>query len=82
MNAGQVGDEMFFVVRGELEVLKGFGVERERLGFVGEGGFFGENCIIEAVTRMKGTGSAMRMRTMWATTDSELAMLCAYSATY
>jgi CRP-like cAMP-binding protein len=38
---------MFFVVRGECEVLKGAGANRERLGFIGQGGFFGENCIIE-----------------------------------
>ena len=38
---------MFFVVKGEFEVLKGVGANRERLGFIGQGGFFGENCIIE-----------------------------------
>ena len=38
---------MFFVVKGEFEVLKGTGANRERLGFIGQGGFFGENCIIE-----------------------------------
>ena len=44
---GSVGDEMFFVVKGEFEVLKGRGIDCERLGFIGQGGFFGENCIIE-----------------------------------
>jgi hypothetical protein len=58
---------MFFVVKGELEVLKGTGAKRERLGFIGPGGFFGENCIIEVRalmhtrvhckhTRLAGTG--------------------------
>ena len=41
---------MFFVVKGEFEVLKGTGANRERLGFIGQGGFFGENCIIEVRT--------------------------------
>ena len=72
---GKVGDEMFFVVKGEVEVLKGFGSKRERLGFIGQGGFFGENTVIESVSRRHGTGAAVRMRTMRTTTDSELAML-------
>ena len=42
---------MFFVVKGEFEVLKGTGANRERLGFIGQGGFFGENCIIEVRTQ-------------------------------
>lgn len=64
---GKIGAEMFFVVKGEFEVLKGKGAKRERLGFIGQGGFFGENCIIEvralihtrvhcSHTRFAGTG--------------------------
>ena len=78
---GKVGDEMFFVVKGEVEVLKGFGSKRERLGFIGQGGFFGENTVIESVSRRHGTGAAVRMRTMRTTTDSELAMLrCVFTS--
>ena len=44
---GKVGSEMYFLLTGECEVMDGMG---ERLGFLGDGSFFGENPIVEACT--------------------------------
>lgn len=70
--AGDVGHEMFFVMRGEVEVMN---MKNAKLGFIGHGGFFGERTVIEAVDRKFGSGSCMRVRTVVATADSDLAML-------
>ena len=71
-NKGDVGHEMYFVVRGEVEVLDSDNV---KLGYIGHGGFFGEKTVIEAVHRKFGTGSCLRSRTVSATADTDLAML-------
>jgi CRP-like cAMP-binding protein len=70
---GDVGHEMYFIVKGEVEVTAG--PHNSKLGFIGHGGFFGEQTIIEAVDRKFGVGSCVRGRTISATTDSDLAML-------
>ena len=70
---GDVGHEMYFVMRGEVEVTAG--PDCDQLGFVGTGGFFGEKTIIQSVRRCYGIGDATRNRTVRATTDCELAML-------
>ncbi len=68
---GKIGSEMYFVMSGELEVI----VDGERLGFLGQGSFFGENAVIESVDRKPGLGAEVRVRTMRASADSELGML-------
>ena len=68
---GKVGSEMYFIMMGEFEVL----VDGHRIGFLGQGAFFGENAIIEAVGRKPGMGSEIRMRTMRASADSELGLM-------
>ena len=69
---GDVGHEMYFVMRGEVEVV---GADNTKLGFIGHGGFFGERTVIEAVGRKFGSGSCLRGRTVSATIDSDLVML-------
>jgi hypothetical protein len=49
-----VGQEAYFVVRGEFEVTDG--MNGNRLGFIGRGGFFGEQTIIQVITKKYGTG--------------------------
>lgn len=68
---GKIGSEMYFVMSGELEVI----VDGERLGFLGQGSFFGENAVIESIDRKPGLGAEVRVRTMKASADSELGML-------
>ena len=68
---GKVGSEMYFVMGGELEVL----VDGERLGFLGQGSFFGENAVIETIDRKPGLGAEVRLRTMKASADSDLGMV-------
>ena len=57
---GRVGLEMYFIVSGEVEV----SCMGERLGFLGEGAFFGETPLIDAITGNKGLGSGIRTRTV------------------
>ena len=70
---GDVGHEMYFIMRGEVEVTSG--PDNAKLGFIGHGGFFGEKTVIEAVGGQFGSGSCVRGRSVSATTDSDLAML-------
>jgi CRP-like cAMP-binding protein len=70
---GDIGHEMYYIVRGEVEVSAG--PTNAKLGFIGHGGFFGEQTVIEAVTRKFGSGTCVRGRTVSATTDTDLAML-------
>jgi hypothetical protein len=51
---GAIGQEAYFVVRGEFEVTDG--MNGNRLGFIGRGGFFGEQTIIQVITKKYGTG--------------------------
>ena len=44
--AGQFGTEMYFIVRGWMEVT---GPGHSRMGFLGEGAFFGETPLMECV---------------------------------
>eukprot|EP01043_Picozoa_sp_COSAG02_P059663 COSAG02_NODE_7643_length_2919_cov_1.850000_2_plen_357_part_00 len=69
--AGDIGREMYFVLRGEVEVTSG--PQCDHLGYIGAGGFFGEMVVLESVHH--GIGTAARNRTVRATMDSELGML-------
>ena len=68
---GKIGAEMYFVLSGELEVI----CDGDRLGFLGQGAFFGENAVIESVDRKPGLGAEVRLRTMRASADTELGMV-------
>ena len=63
MQEGQVGSELYFIIEGEVEVLSG----GERLGFLGEGSFFGESPVIETMFGRRGNGAEIRTRTVRAT---------------
>lgn len=67
------GREMYFVLKGEVEVTSG--PECDHLGYIGADGFFGEMVVIESVRRVSGVGAATRSRTVRATQDSELGIL-------
>jgi hypothetical protein len=70
---GDVGHEMYVVLRGEVEITAG--KSADRLGFIGQDGFFGEKAVIEAVKGKYGMGACVRTRTVRATTDTDLGML-------
>lgn len=72
---GDVGHEMYFVVRGEMEVTTGEVGNQHRLGFIGHGGFFGEHAVIHAMGRKLGTGGGLRIRTICASCESDLIAL-------
>ena len=72
MEAGKVGSEMYLLLAGECEVLDANG---ERLGFLGDSSFFGENPIVEAVTTVGGGGADIRTRTVRTTVESELGFI-------
>ena len=60
MQKGQVGSEMYFIIDGEVEVLDG----DDRLGFLGEGSFFGESPVLETIFGKRGNGAEIRTRTI------------------
>lgn len=62
---GEMGTELFFLLRGEVEVTKS-GV---RLGFLGEGAFFGESAVLSDTA---GTGTEIRQRTVSAVVRVQL----------
>eukprot|EP01043_Picozoa_sp_COSAG02_P030124 COSAG02_NODE_1909_length_10419_cov_238.761725_7_plen_1462_part_00 len=57
---GKYGTEMYFIVRGEVEV----SLDGERLGFLSEGAFFGEGPLIESISGNGGNGANIRTRTV------------------
>lgn len=57
---GKYGTEMYFIVRGEVEV----SLNGERLGFLSEGAFFGEAPLIESISGSGGSGVNIRTRTV------------------
>ena len=67
---GDSGTELYVILNGEVEVEAG----GERLGFLGEGGFFGETGVIEAAAN-KSAVEAVRTRTIRATLKTELGMI-------
>ena len=50
----------YFIISGEVEV----SMSGERLGFLGEGAFFGETSVIECCHVTGGNGSSIRTRTV------------------
>ena len=50
----------YFIISGEVEV----SMSGERLGFLGEGAFFGETSVIECCHVTGGDGSSIRTRTV------------------
>ena len=69
-----IGHEMYFVIRGEVEV-NGGKSGTDRLGYIGQDGFFGEKAIIESIRQKYGSGGCIRTRSVRATVDTDLAML-------
>jgi len=69
MSEGFPGREMFLLLAGEVEVTKGRGGERKRLGFLSEGSFFGENPVLA------GGSEEIRKRTVTAVTECKLCFL-------
>eukprot|EP01052_Picozoa_sp_SAG31_P007733 SAG31_NODE_373_length_16597_cov_21.519518_5_plen_705_part_00 len=61
---GSSGDEMYFLLRGELEVTSG----RTKLGYLGRGAFFGEVPVLTSET-----GAKLRRRTI---TGASMCKLC------
>ena len=70
MSEGMPGREMFMLLSGEVEVSKGRGNEKRRLGFLSEGSFFGENPVLA-----DGEGTEIRSRTVTAVTECKLCYL-------
>jgi CRP-like cAMP-binding protein len=71
---GDVGHEMYFVINGEVEVTAGENCEL--LGHLTRGGFFGEKAVVDSVGQgFYGIGNAVRIRTVRATTNTELGVL-------
>ena len=70
MSEGMPGREMFMLLSGEVEVSKGRGNEKRRLGFLSEGAFFGENPVLA-----DGEGTEIRSRTVTAVTECKLCYL-------
>ena len=68
---GLVGSSMYFIVDGEVEITK----NDERLGFLATGAFFGEQPIIEIITKKGGDGSELRARTVRAMCDTHLGVV-------
>ena len=69
MSEGFPGREMFLLLAGEVEVTKGRGNNRKRLGFLSEGSFFGENPVLA------GGSEEIRKRTVTAMTECKLCFL-------
>ena len=67
----KIGTEIYFITDGEVEVLQ----DDERLGFLGEGSFFGETPFLEAVEGKGGSGSEVRTRTIRASVDTDLGFI-------
>jgi hypothetical protein len=68
---GKFGNEMYFVLSGELEVSHA----GQRLGFLSEGSFFGETAVIESVEGVGGDGSCIRTRSVQVVSRCELGVL-------
>ena len=66
INEGEPGKEMYMVISGELEVTQ----NQQRLGFLGEGSFFGEAAVLCSAYK-----NDRRTRTVTAVIDSELCYL-------
>ena len=68
---GDIGSEMYMLMKGEVEMRQ----KGARLGFLGEGAFFGEIPVLA-----DGDGSETRVRTVRAVTACELCFLTRASA--
>jgi tetratricopeptide (TPR) repeat protein len=68
---GKYGTEMYFIVNGEVEV----SFDGERLGFLGEGAFFGEAPLINSISGAGGNGSNIRTRTVRTLCTCELGVV-------
>lgn len=68
---GRYGTEMYFIVKGEVEVSR----DGERLGFLSEGAFFGEGPLIESISGVGGNGSNIRTRTVRTLCRCELGVI-------
>jgi CRP-like cAMP-binding protein len=66
MEEGTSGREMFLLMKGEVEML----ADGQRLGFLGEGAFFGERAVLS-----NESGAERRMRTVRAMSKCELCFL-------
>lgn len=66
MEEGAAGREMFILMKGEVEMLAG----GQRLGFLGEGAFFGERAVLS-----NESGAERRIRTVRAMSKCELCFL-------
>ena len=66
MEEGTSGRELFVLMKGEVEML----ADGQRLGFLGEGAFFGERAVLS-----NESGAERRMRTVRATSKCELCFL-------
>jgi CRP-like cAMP-binding protein len=72
-SAGKFGTEMYFIMSGEVEVTD---ANAERLGFLGQGSFFGETPLMECVQAGKGgDGTSIRSRSILVVAEAEIAQL-------
>lgn len=67
---GTFGEDMYFVISGMLEALAG----GERLGYLGEGAFFGETTPVNVVPRHRAHRTPGVLLSMIASATSELAL--------
>jgi len=71
MEQNKVGTEIYFITDGEVEVIQ----DDERLGFLGEGSFFGETPFLEALEGKGGSEREVRTRTIRASVDTDLGFI-------
>lgn len=68
---GTVGTELYMIADGEVQVSK----DDQRLGYLGTGAFFGEYPVLQVLNGVGGNGSTLRIRTVQAIRNSDLAFL-------
>lgn len=65
MREGELGDELFCIVEGEVEVLRGAGTPDEmRLNRLGAGAYFGEMAVLDGSPRSATIVAASRVRVL------------------